>query len=322
MSLIAKECQPSFRLEKYEAYDRRIPKSHPIRAEFQAEYKNWLAGYKGEKSVMFYLSMLPEEKYHIFHDLRLKLGNYYFQIDFLLLCSSFGLALEIKNRIGEYHFQKDCNQTTLKINGNEERIKNPVLQARIQARKLKKWLQKHNCPDVPIYYLFVNSNERATFKIETGNEQIIRSLCHAESLLEKISVIENYSKEEKLDAKDFKKIKRLLISSHTPDNPDLMQHFNLSSDDIITGALCPLCLFLPMKYTYGKWCCPNCNTISKTAHIQAIRDCFLLYGPPITNTELRKFLHINSPRTMIRIIHSMDLTYSGTFRNRVYFLKK
>lgn len=320
--MIAKECQPSIRLQKYEVMDGRIPWNHLIRPTFQTEYKNWLAGYKGEKSLMFYLSMLPEEKYHIFHDIRLKLGKYYFQIDFLLLCSSFGLVLEVKNRIGEYNFQKDFGQTILKVNGAEERIKNPVAQARIQARKLKIWLQKHNCPDVPIYYLFVNSNERATFKIEPGNEQIIRTLCHAESLLEKISTIDNESNVKKLDAKDLKKIKRLLLSSHTPDNPDLLQHFELSPNEIPTGVHCPDCRFLPMKYRRGKWCCPNCNLISKTAHVQAIRDCFLIYGPSVSSSVLRKFLHIDSPRSMIRLIHSMDLTYSGTFRNRVYLLKK
>lgn len=318
----AKECQPSLRLQKFEALDWRIPLNHPIRPEFQAEYKSWLAGYKGEKAVLFYLSLLPEEKYLIFHDLRLQLGKYYFQIDFLLLCSSFGLVLEVKNRKGQYHFDKNTNETLLKTNESEERIRNPVLQAKIQARKLKRWMQKNHCPDVPIYYLFVNSNERATFKVDPGNEQILQTLCHAESLLEKINKIENCLTEDKLDVKELKKVKRLLLSSHTPDNPDLMQHFRLSHYDILTGVLCPKCLYVPMNYSHGKWCCPTCHIESKTAHIQAVNACFLLYGPSITNSQLRKFLHMDSPRCMIRIINSMNLSHKGTFRNRVYFLKK
>jgi hypothetical protein len=321
MFVIAKECQPSVRLQKFAVLDGRIPLSHPVRPKFESEYKSWLAGYKGEKSVMFYLSLLPEEKYQIFHDLRLKLGKYYLQIDFLLLCSSFGLVLEVKNRKGMYHFNRETNETILRVNESEERIKNPVQQARMQARKLKIWLKKHNCPDVPIYYLFVNSNERATFKIEAGSEHILATLCHAESLLEKINVIENYPNKEILDAKDFKKVKRLLISNHTPDNPNLLDYLQLSPNEIPTGVQCPKCHYFPMVYSNGKWLCPNCETQSKTAYIQAIHDCFLLYGPSITSAELRKFLHVNSPRCMIRIIHSMDLDHKGTYRNRVYFLK-
>lgn len=320
--MIAKECLPSVRLQKFAVLDGRVPFNNPIRAKLDAEYKSWLAGYKGEKSIMFYLSLLPEEKYLIFHDLRLKLGKYFFQIDFLLLCSSFGLVLEVKNRKGEYHFKEETNETILKMKESEERIKNPVQQARIQARKLKIWMKKYNCPNVPIYYLFVNSNERATFKIDPGCEHILATLCHAESLLEKINVIENNPNKDKLDAKELKKVKRLLISKHTPDNPDLLDYLQLSPNEIPTGVHCPKCRFLPMVYSNGKWWCPKCDIKSKTAHIQAIHDCFLLYGPLITSAELRRFLHVESPRCMIRIIHSMNLDHKGTFRNRVYFLKK
>ena len=71
------------------------------------------------------------------------LGKYFFQMEYLILCEAFALVLEVKSRIGEYLFEKYLNQATLKYNGHDERVKNPVLQARLQAMKLKKWLHKH-----------------------------------------------------------------------------------------------------------------------------------------------------------------------------------
>ncbi|WP_052352981.1 nuclease-related domain-containing protein [Neobacillus dielmonensis] len=320
-SLFAKECQKSLRLQKFEALIPRIPSNHPVLPEVMAEYKKWLAGYKGEKSLVFYLSMLPETKYTIFHDLRLKLGNYFFQIDYLILCSSFALVLEVKNRSGEYFFEKALNQTTITNNGTTERIKNPVTQARLQAAKLTRWLQEHYCAKLPIAFLFVNANDKATIKFAPGTEQLQRNMCNSECLLEKISQIQSQYKEDILDVKELKKIRRLLITSHTPHDPDLLKQFNLTENDLLPGVQCPVCEHLPMRYERGIWNCLNCKTTSKTAHVKTIHDHFLLIKPTITNGELRQWLCINSSRTANRIFHSMELAYSGTFKNRVYFYK-
>ena len=320
-SLFVKECQKSVRLQKYEALIPRIPLNHPVLPEVQAEYKKWLAGYKGEKSLVFYLSMLPEAKYTIFHDLRLHLGKYFFQIDYIILCSAFALILEVKNRSGEYFFEKNLNQATITNNGATERIKNPVTQARLQAAKLNRWLQEHGCGELPILFLFVNANEKATIKLAPGTEPLLRNMCNSEGLLEKVSQIQNQYKEDKLDSKEIKKIRRLLLTNHTPDDPSLLNRFNLTEQNLLTGVQCLSCGYLPMKYQRGTWNCPSCNAASKTAHAKAVNDYFLLIKPSLTNAELRQLLHINSPRTANRLFHSMELPYSGTGRNRVYFYK-
>ncbi|MEY2194120.1 nuclease-related domain-containing protein [Neobacillus sp. BF23-41] len=280
-----------------------------------------MAGYHGEKSLDFHLSMLPDTNYLIFHNIRLQLGKYFFQIDILLHSAAFALALEVKNRTGEYHFQKYLNQTILKNNGKEERVKNPVLQARLQALKLKKWLKEHNISDIPIHYLVVNSNQRAIIRVESGHEQILRNICNSEGLLEKITQIASQNKDEKLNKKELGKAKRLILTNDTPENPDILEHFHLSTHDLPTGVQCPTCNCLPMKYIYGTWVCPNCKCKSKTAHIQALNDYFLLIKPSITNSELRRFLHIHSPKSANKILKSMNLAYIGVFKGRIYFPK-
>ncbi|WP_335465220.1 nuclease-related domain-containing protein [Neobacillus drentensis] len=317
--MFAKECTLPILVQKHEALDTRIIPNHPIRPTLINEYKSRLAGYKGEKSLDFYLSMLPEEKYLIFHSLRIPLGNYYFQIDILLLTTTFGLVLEVKNRIGEYHFKKYLNQTTIQTHGKEERIKNPVLQAKLQALKLSKWLKKNHYDDYPIYYLFVNSNEKALIKAEQGNESILRFICNSEGLVEKINQIANMNQKEKLNEKELRKLKRLLLASHTPDNTDILEHFHLSQDDVLTGVHCPMCRCLAMSCKNGTWVCPHCKYKSKTAHIEAINHYFLLYKRTITNKELRHFLQIDSPKTANRILRQLGLAYSGTYKDRKYF---
>lgn len=314
MPLFAKECLLPLRIQKYEALDPRLIPNHPIRSTLLTEHNNWMAGYKGEKSLDFYLSMLPEEKYLIFHNLRILLGKYFFQIDILLLSAAFGLVLEVKNRTGEYHFQKHLNQTTLK----NKRIRNPVLQARVQAIKLNMWLQKYHLPAFPIQYFFVNSNENATIRIEHGNEQILRYISNSEGLLEKISQTANSNKKEILDPKELRKIKRLLLTNDTPENLDILHHFHLSQQEILPGVFCPDCNHLPIIYTNGTWVCPKCQSKSKTAHHPAVNDYFLLIKPTITNAELRQFLHIPSPRSANNLLGHMNLTASGTYKGRVY----
>ena len=109
-------------------------------------------------------------------------------------------------------FEKDFNQTTCKKKETEERIRNPVLQAKLQAKKLKGWLQEHLFPEIPVHYLVVNSNEKTTIISTPGNELITRHICNSEVLIDKIDQIANFNKQEKLDLKELKKIKQLLTS--------------------------------------------------------------------------------------------------------------
>lgn len=322
MCLIAQEMRMTPRMEKLEALSRRLSALNPKYPDVVAEYKRRLAGYRGEKSVYFYLCMLPEEDYYIFHGLRLFDGQFYFQMDFLLLCATFAMVLEVKNVAGELSFEKEFNQTMCKRNGAEERVKNPVLQAKLQAKKLKVWLRKHNCPEIPIQYFYVNSNERTLIKTEPHNEQMVLHICNSENLLERIEQIAAYYKKGKLDKKELKKMKRLLLTNHTPDDPNILQAFDLSAKDIITGVQCPDCLTIPMIYKGGKWCCLKCNLTSKTAHIPSIKDYFLLIKPSFTNAEICEYLHIPTIHIGYKIIKSMNLPYTGTFKNRVYHQPK
>lgn len=316
--MLEKDYDISRTILKCEALLRRINPNHPTRPDVTEKLRTKKAGEKGERSLEFHLSMLSDSRYHIFNGLRLKLGKYFFQIDTFILSPSFGFSLESKNRSGEITYKKDFNQVFCKKNGVEERIKNPILQARLQINKLQKWLKEHNCPDVPLQYFVVNTNEKTIIRLESRDDRIVHHLCNSECLMDKIEQLAGYYKTDKLSDKDIKKIKRLLLTNHTPEDPDILQMFHITPMDVLTGVQCPECFFLAMVYKNGIWCCPKCEAKSKTAHIQAIHDYFLLIKPTITNSELRAFLHLNSIHVARKILKSMNLPYTGKFKDRVY----
>ena len=317
--MIEKECKIPIRIKKLKALDRRLPTSNLRKMDVVTEYNNRMAGYNGEKSVEFHLDPIAQSpKYHIYHDIRLSSGKYYFQIDFLILTNNYGLVLEVKNRSRDWYFNQ-LNQASFLINGVRVKTNNPVLQAKNQARKLKKWLEEHHCEEMPIHYLFVNSHETSRIICEDGNHQI-KDICNSEGVLDKIEQIDHLYKEEKLTKQDLRKMKRLILAEHTPDDPDILKYFNLSPNELLPGVQCliPKCNGTPMKYYYGVWTCPKCKEKSKIAYIQAIKDYFLLIKPSITNAEFCHFLQIKSPKTANCLLKSLNLPHTGEYKSRVY----
>ena len=300
-----KDCEKSLRLFKFEALLRNLPYDHWQRHEISTEYTSWLTGFRGEESVMFHLDLISNSDYRIYHDIRLQLGKYFFQIDILLVCNRFILVLEVKNRFKDWHFAKLLNQVTL----DGKRTKNPILQAKVQSIKLNRWLAQHHITDIPILYCFVNSNENSKIHIDY-NHKNSSSVCNSEQLLEKIEQIESQNETEILTEKDLRKINRLLLEKNIPDDPDLLQEFKLTPEDLMSGVHCQntTCYSSPMKYHAGTWLCPKCKMKCKTAHQQKIQDYFLLINTSITNAEARKLLNIKSRK----VIHHFLIYHEST----------
>lgn len=89
---------------------------------------------------------------------------------------------------------------------------------------------------------------------------------------------------------------------------------------IWNGVICPQCNYLPMERKYGHWCCHNCSYKSKNTHVSAFKDYALLIGPTITNREAREFLQISSDALATRLLQSMNFSFKGSNRFRVYTL--
>src|SRR5690606_20435170 len=99
MHMNKKVLEIPLRLRKLEALIRRLPDSHPKLQEISDEYGRRMSGYRGEQSLQYYLSLLKQSNYFIFHNLRLPdiSGKHFFEIDILLISSTFLSIIDAKH---------------------------------------------------------------------------------------------------------------------------------------------------------------------------------------------------------------------------------
>ncbi|RDW20394.1 hypothetical protein CWR45_03925 [Oceanobacillus chungangensis] len=126
----------------YEALFRRLKENYRNNKILNQEYLNNIAGYRGEQTVDYKLSTYPHKNFFIYHDLRLKINQNYFQIDTLLLSSKFILILEIKNWKGELNYNSDLNHVTQTFNNVEKGYQSPISQVLSHEMQLNSWLQQ------------------------------------------------------------------------------------------------------------------------------------------------------------------------------------
>lgn len=304
-------------LDQHEAILRRLPENHHKRSDIDKKTENLMAGYNGEKTINYFLGLLPPNNYHIFHDLRLPAGDSYFQIDALLLSPKFVLIIEGKNFSGTLFFEK--NQLTQEKNEMKKTYQNPLSQATRHKILLSNWFEKYQISLIPIEHLVCISNTSTTINISPGYMEAEKRVCKAVALLKKIDEFEKMYKKDILDQKNIGKIKRLLLNKNTLNRMDILKTYEIEKKEILTGVQCPKCLFIPMQYKRGSWECSSCHTTSKDAYLQAICDYFLIIKTSFTNGEIREFLHLPSTRVATYLISLQNLPSTGSTKGKVYF---
>ncbi len=78
----------------------------------------------------------------------------------------------------------------------------------------------------------------------------------------------------------------------------------------------------PMERIHGNWRCINqsCKYEHIDCHLSALSDYALIFGPTISNSQLRNFLQFSSVHTATRILISLNSPSDGNRRYRVYRL--
>lgn len=89
---------------------------------------------------------------------------------------------------------------------------------------------------------------------------------------------------------------------------------------MLNGVQCEKCLVIPMVKVKEGWRCTSCKDFSKVAHEGAIRDYALLISTTCTNGNLKEFLHVSSGMVVNRILHTLNLAYTGNNKGRIYDL--
>ncbi|MDX8360741.1 nuclease-related domain-containing protein [Cytobacillus sp. IB215316] len=307
-------------IKKLEALVRRLPQSHPKRVGISEQLSKRLAGFKGEQEIDFPLSFLPEEEYHLFHDLRLFDGTHYFQLDTLILSQRFILILEVKNIKGTLYFDSHFNQLIRTIDDIKEGFPDPILQVKRQSAQLAKWLRISNYPIIPIETFVVVSTPRTMLQTSSNNQYIYNKVLHSATLPYKVNEIHKSHQKEALQFKQLRNLSNEFINKHVPLEVDILLQQNISQSDIQTGVQCPNCFFLPLERDWGRWRCSQCSTISKDAHVQTFEDYALLINSTITNSSAREFLQVSSSTIVKKILSSMKLPHNDLKKGRKYYL--
>ncbi|PLR91916.1 nuclease-related domain-containing protein [Bacillus sp. T33-2] len=316
--MIVKNRTIPLRIQVLETLMRRLPANHPKRPQIQNELGSRRKGFKGEESLDFYLKKLPIKNFLIFHDLRMSNGQDYFQIDTLLVCSHVAMIIESKNYSGTLLFDKDFGQVIRTSNEKDKGYPDPLAQVQRQQHELLEWLKKHNIPQLPIEYMVVITNPETIIKAP-GYPEAKRRVCHSRNMLKKVNEFQKTYPNEVVTPTEIRKLKRLLVKSHTPPEINIQKSFGINPKDTLSGVQCHSCNYLPMIRKRGTWFCPKCRAFCKDAHIQALNDYFLLINSSITNHGLRQFLHISSRVTAKKLLISMNLPHSGKNKGRVYY---
>ncbi|WP_203362848.1 nuclease-related domain-containing protein [Bacillus sp. REN10] len=316
--MIVKQRIEPLSLQQLQVLERRLPPHHVKKEAVVDCLTKEAAGYKGEKSLDYPLSLLPPNDYQIFHDLRLFEQMNYFQLDTLIVTRQFLLILEVKNYYGTLIFDSNFHQMTRLADGKEEGFPDPLLQVNRQKEQLKRWLSRHGYEDLPIQTFVVISQPRTIIK---ASAQVAERIIHSASLPLKIQQLEMKHPFPIIDFQHLSNLSHQLLNSHCPLRTDILKKFHISPSELITGVQCPSCSSLPMIRRQRKWFCPRCEHTSKDAHLSALKDYSLLIGKIISNRQARDFLQISSEHIAKKLLKSTGLPYSGQTKARKYHLQ-
>ncbi|RDI41379.1 nuclease-related domain-containing protein [Falsibacillus pallidus] len=312
--MIVKQLTVPIQIRKLEALLNRFPIHDERRERIFSDYQKAYSGYIGEKAMQYPLSYLDPERYLIFHDIRLKAGEHFFQIDILILSTKFILISEVKNITGRLFLDHEHKQLIRTIDDKEESFTYPIDQLTLQQIQLKKWLHQHSFPLLPIEGLVVFTNESSILTSSKPHEKIIKksSFIHKMLDLEKrFNQVPDYSE-------NINTLSDTILQNHTPQNKSLLQKYQISKDELITGIQCPNCQQFAMKRSYKYFNCSQCRSSSKSAYLKALEEYVLLFDSLLTNKQGREFLEIKSPDLMQRILREISAERFGVNKSTSY----
>ncbi|MDQ0298203.1 hypothetical protein J2S78_000611 [Salibacterium salarium] len=313
--MIKKQRNKPLKLRQLESLYKRLHASHPKQQQIEKALSNYAAGYRGEQSIDYHLTFL-NPAHMIFHDLRLRNSLGYFQIDTLILTSSFFLIIEVKNIAGTLSFDPHRYQMVRKVNGTVEGFSDPRLQVKRHHLQFEKWLEQQQIPIPPIYKVVVISFPTTIIEAPSSS---LEKVIHAAQLPYDILELEMQHPNLTISPKSMEQIASRLKRHHRPLDTNMVQHFEIDPGAIKSGVQCEACDEIPMKYSTG-WKCAVCGHRSKNTHIKALIDCALLFQTTITNEQSCHFLGLPSRKTGTRILRSLQLKHNHKHKGRTYDL--
>ncbi len=225
-------------LLKAEALEGRLPKTHEKLPEVKLKIRILRSGYNGEKTIHYHLSQIPQHRYHIFHDIRLPIGDTFFQMDFILLSPKSVILLDGKNHSGKLYL--DQNQMIQEYCDSREIYENPISQAQRHKILLRYWCEKFQIPPFPIDFQVVICKSSTEVIFSSEYRFAMEKVCKADDLLRKIEDFEQTTNKQKINQQTIEKLRTFLIKEHTPLIKDILPMFQINKQEIIPGVGAPI----------------------------------------------------------------------------------
>lgn len=292
--LIVKPFAPSSLTLGLQALVRRLPPSHPQYITLQQELKNKEAGDFAEQYILKELLKLPQlSDCHLFHNVILP-TILPMQIDILIITASSIIILEIKNIRGTVHFKNDPRQlirTTDK--GEVQAFTHPEIQLEQYIQAMHHFLNEHNIV-IPIYGAIVFPFNNVAIHREDEGLPIVmgRELpIYLHKIIGKnMGIATN-------------EITNIILSQLQYRNPfPLSSYYQLEVNALQRGVYCENCSHFGMEKLKRTWFCRRCQHQCMYAHIQALKDYYMLIGDTITNSECRAFLMLECKHVTKRLL--------------------
>ena len=295
-----------------QALVRRLLPSHPHFPSLQQELKNKEAGDFAEQYVLNELEKLPQlSDCYIFHNVILP-TIFPMQIDILVVTASGIIILEIKNIRGTIRFKDDPRQLIRTSDtGQVQAFSHPEIQLEQYIQAMQHFLSEHNMV-IPIYGAIVFPFNNVEIHREAKGLPIIMG---RELPLFVHNVI---AKNRGIATND---ITNIILSQLQHRKPfPLCHYYQLEVGALQKGVYCANCHHFAMKKLKRAWLCQRCQHYSKDAHIQALKDYYMLVGDTITNRECRDFLKIECKHVTKRLLKKTLRTHSNAGKLTKYNL--
>ena len=294
---------------------KRLPIYHSKQESIEDLIKSAEAGYGGEERLDQLMKHFdPDYQYLIIQDLSIS-GNTNMQIDTLVLTQSCAILLEVKNISGRLRFTANpssLHQTT--ASGMERAYKSPLVQMEVAKWKFEKLLKRLNY-SLPVH----------TFPVIAYPNQIVvdsppgSTIWGADEVMIRLQNLK--MKSEQITYDELQKLGEQLLSVSSEYNPfPLAPKFDISSDEIKKGVLCPECKYTKMNKIKRSWKCEGCGLIDSEAHHQAIREWFMLIKPSISTAECKDFLELEYLSTARRLLSHPLYKKTGDSKLRRYYM--
>ncbi|MDQ0353086.1 ribosomal protein L37AE/L43A [Alkalibacillus filiformis] len=315
--MIVKEHEIPAKLLKLAAAHKCLFEHHPDYRQVETELYRERSGYAGELRVDYPLSKL-DFPHFILHDLRLRLFQNFFQMDTLLLTERFVLILEVKNFTGIITINPTFNQLIQTVDGETHTYDDPVIQVEEQKQQQLQWLGFSSVHELPVETLVVMANPKATLDITSEKHRDY--IIPISQLTQKIRDVSQKYREPIMPVDATSRLAHKMKDHHNFKNYNIEKNFRIHYDDYKRGAFCPNCKASIMIRMRRRWECRRCKHRSADAHVNALKDYYLLKGEEVTNREVRDFLRVESASLSKHFLKNADFETVGKTNTRKYLL--